>query len=99
MFQPEGIRPLGQGCLHALDSGRRRAGTPLPPFLAMSLALRVGIDSRGLQAPTSERQIKKALSINKAQPSFHSTGGGGGGGTLEEKREESPALSFLERGE
>lgn len=45
-------------------------------FLAVSLAPRAGTDPRGLQTPTSERQIKKALSVNKTRPSFPRAGEG-----------------------
>lgn len=67
---PMSFEPLGKGLLPY--RGRVSSST----FLAVSLAPRAGSDPRELQTPTRERQIKKALSVNKTQPSFSKAGEG-----------------------
>lgn len=67
---PMSFEPLGKGLLPY--RGRVSSST----FLAVSLAPRAGSDPRELQTPTRERQIKKALSVNRTQPSFSKAGEG-----------------------
>lgn len=67
---------LGRARLRYRSWGRRGGRAFSSTFLAVSLAPRAGTDPRGLQTPTSERQIKKALSVNKTRPSFPRAGEG-----------------------